>query len=506
METGQDFGGAIAQGITGYINGMRTGISDTMDRQAKQQALTIQAQQATQSSELHDSTMAKLTEQVKTLQMQNQDMQNSMSKQTVYSAFDSPTPMTSINTALQNPNISKLFGVGRIADIDQNDIQQVNQAKTIIEAGGHPVQTFSTDPTTNQPVARVVDLNQVKIQTGYSTFAAQRDAELAKYKALTSTSNQANIQATAETGGIIKGIQNPDPVAGAKDALSSYMIAHPEAQAKLEAKGGGSETVLQQMERAFTSEYSAKGINPTTKQVEEFYGSFINKMVMGTGYNAKSQEASDVTNAQTSSQANLNSGNVDTNSLRTKENDIFSKMPASQIAMYKPKLQELSSNRAVVLNVDRILSTADSKANPVSKNVISNAKTWVQSQLGVQSAQAFNNVNFNTQAGMLLTNYIKSLSGLTVSDQERASLTKIILGGNTNDLSYIKQSLQSFRSEIVYNNNILADSVKLVAPYSAYLSTDYRVPEPINHTPSNDVNPPHHTKTLPPLNLDDYKH
>jgi hypothetical protein len=452
--------------------------------------------------------MAVQAQQLQQLQMQTKQMQDSMSKQTVYSAFDSPTPMTSINAALKDPNISKLFNVGRVADIDQNDIQQVNKAKAITDAGGHPVQTFSTDPTTGQPVANVVDLNQIKIQTGYATYAAQRDAELAKSKAITSTSNEANVQALTATKGMVQGAQEADPAVGAKDSLNSYLIAHPEAQVKLMAKaGGGSDTVLQQMERAFTAEYSSRGITPTPEQISAFYHSFLQKMTLGTGYAATQQKANDVTGSQNSSQTNLNSGKVDTAALQSQENKIFANMPPDQVAMYKPKLQELSSNRSVVLNIDRLLSTADSKTNPVSKNVISNAKTWVQSQLGVQSAQAFNNVNFNTQAGMLLTNYIKSLSGLTVSDQERSSLTKIILGGNTNDLSYVKQSLQSFRSELVFNNNSMAESVKAVAPYSAYTATDYTVAQPMHNPPSQtNSNPPHHTKKLPPLNLDNYKH
>jgi hypothetical protein len=440
--------------------------------------------------------------------MQTKQMQDSMSKQTVYSAFDSPTPMTSMNAALKDPNISKLFGIGRISDIDTNDLQQVNKAKAITDAGGHPVQTFSTDPATGQPVANVVDLNQVKIQTGYATYAAQRDAELAKNKAITSTSNQANVQALTETSGMVKGAQETDPAAGAKDSLNSYLIAHPEAQVKLLAKaGGGSETLLQQMERAFTTEYSAQGITPTPLQVKNFYAGFLEKEMYGTGYNATQQKANDVTGSQTSSQTNLNSGKVDTAALQSQENKIFANMPADQLAMYKPQVTELKSNKGVVTSIDRVLSTADSNTKPVSKNVISNAKTWVQSQLGVESAQAFNNVNFNTKTGMLLTNYIKSLSGLTVSDQERKSLTGIILGGNTNDLSYMKQAIRSFREELVAHNNTLADSVKAVAPYTAYTSTDYSASQPIQHTPSQaNSNPPHHTKPLPPLNLDNYKH
>jgi hypothetical protein len=504
-----DFGGAIAQGITGYINGMRTGMSDTMDRQAKQQALTIQADQAAQATESHDSAMSQQAEQLKQLQMQTKQMQDSMSKQTVYQAFDSPTPMTSINAALKDPNISKLFNVGRIADIDQKDVQQVTQAKAITDAGGHPVQTFSTDPTTNQPVANVVDLNKIKIQTGYATYAAQRDAELAKNKALTSTSNQANVQALTETDGLLKGAKETDPAAGAKDSLNSYLIAHPEAQIKLLAKGSsGSETLLAQMERAFTTEYSIKGLKPSPQQVSDFYHSFLAKETLGTGYIAKQQEVQNVTGAQIKSQANLNSGNTNPADLRMQENKIFANMPPEQVALYKPQITELKANKGVITGIDRVLSTADSTIKPVSKNLISDAETWIKLKFGANSAEAFNNVNFNTKAGMLLTNYIKSLSGLTVSDKERAGLTDIILGGQHNDLKYMKRAMQSFREELVAHNNSLADSVKEIAPYTASTSTDYSQPPVIPHPPSNtgSNNTPHHTKQLPPLDLAKYKH
>ena len=192
-----DFGGAIAQGISGYVKGSQ--MAD--DRNAKQQLLTQQSQEFEmkqkqfQQQQSQGKTAQQLQEeQLKQTQMQVQQMRDQLSQQKVFQAFDGGT-LTDLNSVLEkDQNLQShplIAGVQKVEKVDMSNPEFANVANQITTNGGEPILVSKV--VNGKIVQQVGDLSMVKHALGYSTFKVKREAELNSLKVqATTTSIQAN--------------------------------------------------------------------------------------------------------------------------------------------------------------------------------------------------------------------------------------------------------------------------------------------------------------------------
>ena len=199
-----DFGGAIAQGISGYVKGSQ--MAD--DRNAKQQLLTQQSQEFEmrkkqfQQQQSQGKTAQQLQEeQLKQTQMQVQQMRDQLSQQKVFQAFDGGT-LTDLNSVLEkDQNLQShplIAGVQKVEKVDMSNPEFANVANQITTNGGEPILVSKV--VNGKIVQQVGDLSMIKHALGYSTFKVKREAELNSLKEqVTTTSIKANESANMLT-------------------------------------------------------------------------------------------------------------------------------------------------------------------------------------------------------------------------------------------------------------------------------------------------------------------
>ena len=97
-------------------------------------------------------------------------------------------------------------------------------------------------------------------------------------------------------------------------------------------------------------------------------------------------------------------------------------------------------------------------------------------------------INLDTRVGLIQAEFIKAISGATVSDTERAILLQGVTGGTFPTMDAMMTNLKAFQSTLVERNDLYAGQIFDVAPKSA---TKYRRYENLkkkeNKTPKKSV-------------------
>ncbi len=238
----------------------------------------------------------------------------------------------------------------------------------------------------------------------------------------------------------------------AKDASLIYSTMYPELFKTTGTQSGSRRDSLEQ----FMTAYSLANPNASPGQWQGALNEWVQKSVEGVGSVRQDKDIATVSAIQTRQEFTPHEA-------VKAENTMMQQLDNTQKKHVQTTLDTMQTNYNTASNIDRVLKTGGSK---VEKGVIDNALTWTNKILGTESAQAFENVDFNTRSGMLLVSFVKSISGTAVSDQERARLVDIMLGGNLSDENYVRQALGSFSSELKAQNKQLGSNVEEYAPHS----------------------------------------
>jgi len=259
----------------------------------------------------------------------------------------------------------------------------------------------------------------------------------------------------------------------AKSASLLYLTMHPEATNKLTSGSSHKRDSLEQYMTAF----ALANPNATPAQWQNAMSDYAKKSVEGVSSVKETKDINQLSNMQTSKKERTPEQKV------TVENTFLKQANNTQKSSVMKTVDLMQNNFNTATNLDRILSTGGEE---VTKGVYDNSLTWANKVLGADSEQALKNVDFNTRSGMMLVNFIKSISGTAVSDAERAMLTNIMLGGDLSDETYVRQALKSFSDELKQQNGQLKTNVEEYMPHSADKYTTFKT-------------------FKKPLNLDDYR-
>jgi hypothetical protein len=184
-------------------------------------------------------------------------------------------------------------------------------------------------------------------------------------------------------------------------------------------------------------------------------GNFAKKLAMGTSVAGEDIEVQqlDEARAEARSMFDQSTDSFDIPKAQGIEDKILYDLPDTAKQTAKDAKKELESNHNTATEIDDLL--ANPNTVKIDKDIIADAKTWVESKLGVESAQSLANVDFNTKAGMLLYGYIHTMSGSAYSQNEINAHMKTLMSGNLNDESYIRRSMASFSEQIKHKNTIM---------------------------------------------------
>ena len=107
------------------------------------------------------------------------------------------------------------------------------------------------------------------------------------------------------------------------------------------------------------------------------------------------------------------------------------------------------------------------KYDKLDKDVIANGIQVAKNLVGVTDEKAVTNMDWNTRSGMILAGYLRSMSGLTVTEQERKFIMGIMTSGNFSDEKSMIKAIEGFGNEMKREQNSNANALFYHDPYTA---------------------------------------
>lgn len=158
--------------LGGFSQGLNEGLKSV-------QQGVLQAEQLRQAQVQRDSQ----EEQLKTLKMQNEQLQKDMAKQRTFEALDlyaNSGDTTRVNYLLQNDNlVSQAFGgnIARVDAINDYDIEHFSLDPSKMQVGRYAKITKKDGTQT------LVDMDQIYASTGYLNYASNKQKDLLQNRA-----------------------------------------------------------------------------------------------------------------------------------------------------------------------------------------------------------------------------------------------------------------------------------------------------------------------------------
>jgi len=225
--------------------------------------------------------------------------------------------------------------------------------------------------------------------------------------------------------------------------------------------------------RQMTTAFQRANPNATQEQIQEFNRTALTKLTAGAGEVAKNmaltEQAQDFKTSERYRTNFLNTPQeatrADIGSMQSVENRNFANKDTTQKALIKDTIKSMKDNHIVISNINKAFDI--DTTSKIKTGTIDSTKTWLEKKIGIESAQSFNNVDFNTRAGRILLSYLKSTSGTAVSDVERSFVEDVMLGGNLTDETYVLRALSTFRDSVKDENDTLGGQIFNSSPASA---------------------------------------
>lgn len=226
--------------------------------------------------------------------------------------------------------------------------------------------------------------------------------------------------------------------------------------------------------------YDRENPSASTEERKAFVDNLFKTKNIGVGGVREEKDVADLTRNQLKAIDLVDSTKYDSKEALKLENNIMSDLGTTKKKQVGKALEALTANHKMVKSITRILKEAEAGPVKIDKDVIANAKTYVQTIFGDDTPQAFKNIDFNTAGGLLLAGFMKDVSGTAVGVAEAERLTRLFQGGNLADETFVKEAMSAFARESEEANNILRDNNKQYIPESATRLTTYedKVEEP----------------------------
>lgn len=255
--------------------------------------------------------------------------------------------------------------------------------------------------------------------------------------------------------------------------LEALKLTDPKAFLELQKGGKAKMDAYTQSMTAFINGHP----NATPEEFQKFNAQWAEKSVAGVKTVAKEV---DLSNLDKSRETARNLFEQASAKLEPKEWDVTARKTQDAI------LSDLDGKeKSKVMDIDKKLKTNHNTASMVEKllteevpkidkDAVRNTMDWVNTKLGIESAQSLANVDFNTKSGMMLANYIKEMSGTAAGDPEVQRLLTNLLAGNLSDETYIRQSMEATAEYLRNENDQIGKQYKDTLPLTVGQTTKLR--------------------------------
>jgi len=218
---------------------------------------------------------------------------------------------------------------------------------------------------------------------------------------------------------------------------------------------------LEQLVQTYEMKIGKTRKNWNRQDMEAFANTAWAKKTEGVGGVKETNDVNQLTNLVQTNNQLLKDNKMDTNTAIANEQAYLKQAPEKTELV---KVQTaINGSIGTVKQIDNILNGA---AIPIDKDLVRNAQDYLTKIFGKEDAQTFKNTNYDTQVGMVLANYLKATSGLAVTNEERAFLTKLLTSGSFSDEKYQKAALEDFKDFLATQTIKNADTYKDKLPYT----------------------------------------
>jgi len=145
--------------------------------------------------------------------------------------------------------------------------------------------------------------------------------------------------------------------------------------------------------------------------------------------------------------------------------------------------KEMEGAQRVINSVNKWLNEFEDRlVGPeadLDKGFVANPVQWLRSKFGEgelskeQVQQSIDTIKANTKAGLIITDFIKTTTGLAMTEAERRTYNEIITGGAGADENSIISAITAFRDGRMEVNDTNAKQIIDVSPYDAMKFRQY---------------------------------
>jgi len=248
--------------------------------------------------------------------------------------------------------------------------------------------------------------------------------------------------------------------------------------------GSKSSTRMDSYTQAMTAFVRGKGGNPTEDQWREFNTNWAQKSVAGVSDVKDSKDLLELDNnykaVQPYKEKYLNDPNAatsaDIGSMASIENSNMQNNK-TKAKLASEDIKQMKLRHRTINSVDSLLNDLDGKLKSSTRGPIDNMWQSFKKVVGADSVtdemadKMKATVERDTRTGMILAEFLRMTSGLTVTEEERKFLTDIMTGGNWSDEKTLLESIKTFRNQNAEQNDVIGGTLFDFAPNS---STKYR--------------------------------
>lgn len=467
-------GQALAQGVQAYDQSVAQQDqlkTSAQNREAKQLAMKAQKMQMYGQDIKNQQQQNILDEQE---QFQRQQQQIAISKGTSKQAFNNyfefinegqvGKGVESFNKVIQqDPMLSEMYG--QIAPIDaihdKNKVAQYLQSidpsfETTLLTDDLMKQIATTGAFVKDNNGQVVDVQSVAIQTG-------------EWDNLTSQARQTM----------------NDNIAALSGSFKEASLASTRKRDSLEQRRAVEQRIME-----LKAELDSMSPNdPKYAEVQEQLNIEQDDLVKRTttaGEAAEGREGRDVAKIREDvdfirDKAPTSFSSSELSGLRKHQEKLHKDVGPVQVDRAKRLGKEMEGSQRVINSVNAWLNEYKPKLDKgeIDKGFIANPVQWVRSKFGEgelsdeQVAKSVDTIKSNTRVGLIVTDFIKTTTGLAMTEAERKAYNEIITGGAGADEASIVAAITSFRDGRKEVNDTYAEQIMDVSPYDAMKFRQY---------------------------------
>jgi len=177
------------------------------------------------------------------------------------------------------------------------------------------------------------------------------------------------------------------------------------------------------------------------------------------------------------------------------ESGLKANLSTEDKALVKDTTKQMRANKTTIESIDVLMQEVKAGKITPDKDIVANIANYGKRLVGITDEKAIANINWDTKSGMLLASYLRSTSGMAVTEGERDFLTTIMKGGALADEKSMYKAMEAFRQGLDTEQQSLGNTMFQNAPATATKLRQYKGSELTSHKEEQKVAAPSKANT-----------